>query len=419
MRKQLNIIIVLILLVTILACDLSLSQAAKPTITLTAPAANSSVALNQEIMVQAVVADPKGVSRVELWADGQQVFVQAVAPAATSYAANLPWTPAVPGSHILEVQAYNIENTAADPAQLILTAGGEGQAQSTTEVPATTPPDPGPDADTPEPTAEIADDGSDTLSTPTEVSATTPAVTSEPATSAPTTPASTPVPTTPAPTAVPTTPVPTAIPTTPVPTPVPTTPPPTATPDRLDVGQTGACAAASKMLDLPGGTCSSNAAFSPDGNEVAIMARDGVYVISTEGGAWRELIVPPGYSPGGDIVWSPWGEYIAYVYNDNGTLKVGVTRSHGTTPNELWSITPEEKTDWPRWTTDQRLLVTSGSDYPLSTVYVVWMSGPPAEVRPAPTDEVFQLSASGPGQQYYPWKPGKTWTGNKPGYEAD
>jgi len=75
------------------------------------------------------------------------------------------------------------------------------------------------------------------------------------------------------------------------------------------------------------------------------------------------------------------GEYIAYVYNDHGTLKVGVTRSYGTTVNDLWSITPDNTADWPRWTTDQRLLVTSGSN----TVYVVWMSGPPAEIsRPIP-----------------------------------
>lgn len=441
MPKQLNILIVLMLLLAVLACGLNLGQAAKPTITITAPTANSSFTLGQEIMVQSIVADPKGVSRVELWADGQQAHVQAVAPAATSYAADQPWKPAAPGSHILEVRAFNIENTAADPVQLIVMvtdAGGQGQP----DIPATTVPDTLPTAAITSDTLPTATSGAppqatntvpSAVLTPQTITPTTvpPTATSAPGTAAPTTPAPTAVPATPVPTTVPptATPVPptaapTPIPPTPVPpTPAPPTPAPAPTatpvPSRLDVGQTGACAAATKLLNLPGGNCSSHAAFSPDGSEVAIMAQDGIYVIARDGGPWRTLIVPPGYSPGGDIVWSPWGEYIAYVYNDTGTIKVGVTRSHGTSVNDLWVINPDKTTDWPRWTTDQRLLVTSGPSAANGFVYVVWMSGPPAEIKPANAGDVFEMSASAPGQRYYPWSPGKTWTGSSPGYESD
>ncbi len=185
----------------------------------------------------------------------------------------------------------------------------------------------------------------------------------------------------------------------------------------LDVSQTTACTYAHEKLNVS--FCTGPLVFSPDGREVAVLSPDGLYVVSVDGKQVRELIIPPGYSPGGNIVWSPGGEYISYVYTDNGTLKVGVTRSHGTTPNDLWVINPEKTSDWPRWTTDQRLLVTSGPDAPNGKVYVVWLSQPPT-IEAANPGESYQMSASAPGQSYYPWRAGKTWIGSStPRYETD
>jgi Tol biopolymer transport system component len=157
-------------------------------------------------------------------------------------------------------------------------------------------------------------------------------------------------------------------------------------------------------------SCSGSMVFSPDGKEVAVAAPEGLYVVSSDGNQVRQLIVPPGYSPAGDVTWSPRGEYIAYVYSDNGTIKVGVTRSHGTSAQDLWIINPDGMTDWPRWTTDQRLLVTSGSSQPLDQVYVVWMSQPPV-IELAERCHLYEMAASTSRQQYAPWGPGRSWMG--------
>jgi hypothetical protein len=392
---------------------LNFGQRSKPTVVIASPKADSSFESGQEITIQSIASDSEGITRVELWIDGQQENIEAVAPAETSYAANQSWMPTTPGSHIVEVRAYNVENMASEPVQIMVRV-----TQAVAEATPITGPTPLLATDqlpsTPEMTEGATDEPppSPTAAEPTSVPTDPP--TPIPTSTDPPTPISTP---TDPPTPVPTTAVPpTPIPTTPVPaTPVPATPTPMPTPqDQLDVSQTIACDYALKKLDIS--HCSGFAVFSPDGREVAVLAPDGLYVLSTDAKNVRELIVPPGYSQGGDILWSPRGEYIAYVYNDNGTLKVGVTRSHGTTPNDLWSIVPEKTSDWPRWTTDQRLLVTSGYDH----VYVVWLSGPPAEVKSVNSGETFELSASAPGQQYYPWKPGKTWrASSSERYETD
>jgi uncharacterized protein YraI len=110
------------LLAATLACSIGAAQpAAKPTVVITSPPAGTSFAVGQDVVVQSVAADPQGISRVELWVDGQLVHTLAVAPAATSYAASQPWKPAVIGSHIVEVRAYNVNNVTNDPVQVIVT----------------------------------------------------------------------------------------------------------------------------------------------------------------------------------------------------------------------------------------------------------------------------------------------------------
>jgi hypothetical protein len=492
MQLVVKYFLVLMILSAILACGLNLGQTIKPTVTITAPPAGSTFALNQEVTVQSIAVDPQGVHRVELWADGQQVHVQAVAPAATTYTASQPWKPAIPGSHIVEVRAYNAENISSDPAQLIVVVTeAVGEA---TSVP-TTPSTPETALTDTLPTATSDSPGTSLPTVTSTAPPSTVAPTQLPATEAPATPTT--KPTTVAPTVEATTPPPP--PPTLAPTPhitfwadastvscsqpsttlywevgnglaaylssgdrkdhhqvpfqsqeqiapgtntryylsasgpdgnnevyqditvePPTSPPaPAWTATGQDVGQSGACAYARENLAV--NSCGSGpAVFSPDGREVAVLSPQGLYVVSVDGKTVRELITPPGYSPGGDIVWSPWGEYIAYVYNDNGTLKTGVTRNHGTTPSDLWVINPENTTDWPRWTADQRLLVKSGPSAPTANqVYVIWLSQPPT-IESTNRCETYELSASAPHQRYYPWGPGKTWVaGSAQGYETD
>ncbi len=462
-RAPLNLLITLILLLIVLACSLGSGQPSKPTVAIASPKTGSSFTLNQEVIVQSVAADPKGITRVELWVDGQAVYIEAVAPPATSYAANQPWTPTIPGSHVIEVRAYNADNTPTDSAQIIVTV--TKAVDEAASAAANTP-------------ADSATASSSLI--PTTLPTSIPAKIPDTAIPSPTVPPPTPPPT----------PVPT-VPPTPFPTPqikfwldyptltcsqqstglhwsvadgtevflsvddpqgghlvspqgeeevAPTAntryyltakgpggvnqvyndvtvqpptsplPPSWATgPDHTYVGQTPACEYA--RINLLTDFCGGHAVFSPDGSEVAVMALDRLYVINTAGTQVRELIVPPGYSPGGDIVWSPQAEYIAYVYNDNGTLKVGVTRRDGTASSDLWVINPEGITDWPRWTTDQRLLVTSGPVQPIENVYAVSLSGPSVEIRPVTRCETYELSTNVERQQYYPWGPGRVWVG--------
>jgi hypothetical protein len=81
-----------------------------PTITIRqGPPANSMLPINQKVTVQAIAADPSGVTRLELWANGRkvdEVDTQLVQVAPTLNAA-LQWTPDSAGLHALEVRAYN------------------------------------------------------------------------------------------------------------------------------------------------------------------------------------------------------------------------------------------------------------------------------------------------------------------------
>ncbi len=122
------------LLVAALSCGIGTGSAIKPIVSIGSPQAGSSFEIGQEVIIQSVATDAKGISRVELWVDGQPVHTQVVAPAVTSYAANQPWTPSVIGSHAIEVRVYNTDNVSSDPAQVIV---------SVTEAPVNVTPTPG------------------------------------------------------------------------------------------------------------------------------------------------------------------------------------------------------------------------------------------------------------------------------------
>jgi uncharacterized protein YraI len=113
---------VLGLLLAALACTIGPGASSKPTVVVTFPGPGGSFARGREIVVQSVsaVTDARAIVRVELWVDGQLVNTQVLNPPASSYSASQPWTPAVAGSHILEVLAYNVDNVSSSPAQLVI-----------------------------------------------------------------------------------------------------------------------------------------------------------------------------------------------------------------------------------------------------------------------------------------------------------
>ena len=135
------------LMAAVMACSIgSPGATASPTVAITFPQASSTLNLGQQIVVQSTAANPKGVARVELWVDGQVVNSQVVAPTSTSYSAGQPWTPAVAGSHVIEVRAYGVDNAVSVSPQLVVTvaqgtplAGGQLASPLGTSTPAPTP----------------------------------------------------------------------------------------------------------------------------------------------------------------------------------------------------------------------------------------------------------------------------------------
>ena len=97
------------------------SQPAKPIASITTPANNTTFAVGQSISIGFSAADVKGVAQVELSIDGQPVRVEVVNPPVNSFAAAHTWTPVIPGSHAIEVRAFNIDGEVSDLAQIAVT----------------------------------------------------------------------------------------------------------------------------------------------------------------------------------------------------------------------------------------------------------------------------------------------------------
>lgn len=116
----------------ILACRIGGSEVTRPTVVITFPQAGSALAVGQEIIVQAVAVDARGVARVELWVNGQSTYSQTVSPAATSFTVNQAWSPVNAGRHILEMRAFNLDNQTGEPAQVVVTVA---QAPAVAQVP--------------------------------------------------------------------------------------------------------------------------------------------------------------------------------------------------------------------------------------------------------------------------------------------
>jgi len=106
-----------------LACDLpDFGRAEPPAVTITAPASGSTVQQGQEIPVQSHTTDDEGVVRVELWADGVLVRVDAspVSSGQTPFVAIQPWRAEVPGSHVLIVKAYDADDEVGESPPVIV-----------------------------------------------------------------------------------------------------------------------------------------------------------------------------------------------------------------------------------------------------------------------------------------------------------
>ncbi|NJN93148.1 MAG: SH3 domain-containing protein [Anaerolineales bacterium] len=135
------------LLLSLSACTESptpvVSQPTRPIAIIAAPKSDTPVEVGQEVLITFTAADVNGVSQVELSVDGQPIHVEKVNPPVNSFAGNKAWTPTQPGSHVIELRAFNITNEPSDPAQVFVTVTGSGSdapvATSAVPNPAVTP----------------------------------------------------------------------------------------------------------------------------------------------------------------------------------------------------------------------------------------------------------------------------------------
>ncbi len=228
-------------------------------------------------------------------------------------------------------------------------------------------------------------------------------------------PTFTPTPTetlTPTPTATPT-PIPTNTPIPPTPTLSPTppgSPTPAADHPREFVGDVQGYQAFVWSL---AGKSPTSASFSPNRAEIATTEGTKLYTLASDGSylnTWLEE--DETIRPVGGAVWSPDGQYIAFVadrkQNCSPCRLVGIVH-----PVNGWlrylDIPPDQAADLPRWTQDGRLLVTIYRDDPANgTTYIYDASG-----RGQVATGSYVLSSSHEGQKWFPWKPGKTWPVNQ------
>ena len=196
----------------------------------------------------------------------------------------------------------------------------------------------------------------------------------------------------------------------PQPTPTPTISPGTPTPqanlDRVFVQQTVGYKQLRQHLSAP--PMSEN--FSPQGHVIAITEGVKLHLVAGDGSYTRVLLESnEAFKIRGDIVWSPNGEYLAFVVENKNTgcrpcKSVGLIRLDDEsliflkTPNNLDG-------EAPRWTQEGRLLVNVHPAEPAAgTTYIFDVTG-----RGVPANGLYRLSTSHEGQRWHPWQPGRSW----------
>ena len=103
------ILVTVLIVMPIIACDLGGQGGPAPMVTITSPTSGARFAVNQEIVVQASASDPSGVVRLELRTNGDLVGgVTGPSPQET-FGAGLRWVPDAPGQYTLEVRAINVK----------------------------------------------------------------------------------------------------------------------------------------------------------------------------------------------------------------------------------------------------------------------------------------------------------------------
>ncbi len=161
------VFVVLLLAGGVLACDIGGvgGEPAKPNIVMTAPTSGAQFQVGEEVDILSSASDPRGVSRVELYVDGQlnRTDPSPDPTGSTEVSMFQTWVAEDPGTHTLSVIAVNVDGEESDSWAVTIRVVGDEVSPSISPtleggltVTATATVEPPPPADTatvPPPTA--------------------------------------------------------------------------------------------------------------------------------------------------------------------------------------------------------------------------------------------------------------------------
>lgn len=136
-RRPRSIILLVLVFAALTGCDLLTGS--KPNAIITSPPSGSTFHEGEDIAIQSVSTDAKGVVRVELIVDGQIVRADAAPTPQDQFTLVQTWK-ATAGSHTIIVKSYNGANGASDPAAISISvlAGSAPPPVANTATPAPT-----------------------------------------------------------------------------------------------------------------------------------------------------------------------------------------------------------------------------------------------------------------------------------------
>ena len=131
--RRFTAVVVLLLASIILACSLpggGQPAASKPTIIISAPLTGTRVDVGQVVSVESTATDATGVTKVELWVNGQLYREDAPPAPQATYTVVQPWQATAPGHHTLTGRAYNAGGLVSDLTSVVVEVVAPG-AQAT------------------------------------------------------------------------------------------------------------------------------------------------------------------------------------------------------------------------------------------------------------------------------------------------
>ncbi len=154
LRNVALLMLVVLLAGSILACELGGGERAKPEVVITAPTSDAQLELG-DVNVLVSASDSKGVTKVELYVDGELYRTDANPDpeGQPSWALMQTWSATEPGTHTLKVIAYNVDAVESDPWAVTVEVLEEGVPVPTATPTSTTGPPPPATATAPPPTA--------------------------------------------------------------------------------------------------------------------------------------------------------------------------------------------------------------------------------------------------------------------------